>query len=235
MKAVIKRVRYKPGEQYPFSFYAEYPIFKSDGEPDIPAAPPENIAAADNPVDKKAIKPGKKQKIKRVKKSKTPVSPIDKLNSAVESFIKAAVSAAAEKKAAVEAVTVSYYIYHTDDLFISFALDVQHRAGSSLLYLRRFCFNWDCVAGTLIPLSSVTRYHKKLRRENGGTRDYNISPGLLFMQKNSFTRESGQNCRRSQYRKFITAVQYDLRALRGGKKSNNDINYLPMSDAMKNN
>ncbi len=117
-------------------------------------------------------------------------------------------------------MTVTHYIYHRDDKLISFVLDVQHRSGEGLLFLRRFCFNWDVRGGTLIPLSEVTRYHKKLMRENmlHSLNDYSLAPDTLFIQRSTFTREGGARCRRSQYKKFLTTVPYDLRALRGGTR-----------------
>lgn len=193
MKVEIKKVRRKPGEGSNVIFYAEYPVFSPD-EPETEAE------SKDTASDKSK---------KKSKKRKSRPSVHEKLNRAVESFVESAAKSGKEG----ECINLTNHIYQCDDNIISFSLDVLRISGTSLVYIRRFCFNWDCKSGTLLPLSTVTRAHRRLKKQNGGTGDYTLSPGMLYIHKNTFTPEAGQNCRRSRYKKFLSSVSYDLNDL----------------------
>lgn len=190
MTATVKKIRRRPGEGCDISFYAEYPVFSPD----------EDLSRPDT-----AEKP---------KKRRARIMSHEKLNQAVERFI-----AAAQKPGhGADSVKITHYIYLCSDSFISFSLDVQRISGNSLVYIRRFCFNWDCKAAVLLPLSAITRSHRKLKAKNGGSGDYTISPGTLYMHRNTFTPKAGRNCRRSQYKKFLSAEPYELDTLQSSKK-----------------
>ncbi len=194
MTATIKKIRRRPGEGCDISFYAEYPVF----------SPNEDLYQPDS-TDTGAKKP---------KKRRVRVPSHEKLNQSVERFI----AAAQEPGHGADSVKITHHIYLCSDSFISFSLDVHRIKENSLVYIRRFCFNWDCKSAVLLPLSAITRSHRKLKAKNGGSGDYTISPGTLYMHRNTFTPEAGRNCRRSQYKKFLSAEPYELDTLQSSKK-----------------
>lgn len=195
MTAEVKKIRRRPGEGCDISFYAEYPVFSEDA-----------ISEADENRN------AKKTKKRRMRKPSC-----EKLNAAVERLI----SEAQKTARGADSVRITHHIYLCSDEFISFALDIQRRSGDSLVYLRRFCFNWDCKTGVLLPLSAVARSRRRLKAKNGGSADYTVSPGTLYMHRNTFTPEAGRNCRRSQYKKFLVATPYDMDTLKNEKKPKN--------------
>ena len=196
MKVSIKKVKRRPEEGAGATFYAEYPVFS-----------PDEYETANPPAESGEKKRGKTPKIRR---SRMPLH--ENLNRAVENFVESAAKSGKQG----EIVTVTNHIYRCDDSIISFSLDVARKSESSLVYIRRFCFNWDCKAGVLLPLSAVTGAYRKLKKENGGTSDYTISGGMLYMHKNTFTREAGQNVRRKKKKKFLSTAAYDLSQLENG-------------------
>jgi len=193
VKVTIKKLRQKPEGESGAALYAEYPVFSPDEEP----------ADSEKTADKKEKAKAKKR-----------AASLEKLNRAVEGLV----GAAAKSGKAGECVAVTHQIYQCNESIISFALDVLRTAGNSLVYINRFCFNWDPEAGVMLPLSAVTAAHRRLIKENGSA-DFTISGGSIYMHKNTFTPEAGKTCRRSRYKKFLLSTAYSLNGLSEPKKS----------------